>query len=149
MTDPKPARSHKKKSEIPVYLTEGRVSFCRAAMEAPCRICVNLIQVDSPAVWIRGPRKKWSAMLHRECYDELVLAEPLLHPTAPVPKLIADGHDAGKVAPSLGLKDTYTTQLSRLVRDTKISFEWLSDKRPRRGWRRRFLNGLRPPVREE
>lgn len=56
-----------------ILTPDAKVSFCAAAMEAPCQICGKDIAVEVPSAWVRklGPDKKASAMLHKECYDKL------------------------------------------------------------------------------
>lgn len=56
-----------------VITPEAQVSFCAAAMEAPCQYCGKDILVGTPSAWVRklGADKKTSAMLHRDCYNKL------------------------------------------------------------------------------
>ena len=60
-----------------VITSDAKTSFCAAAMEAPCQYCGKDIKVGTQSAWVRklGPDKKSSAMLHKECYDELVGAK--------------------------------------------------------------------------
>jgi hypothetical protein len=131
------------------------VSFCAAALEAPCQQCGKPILLGTPSAWVRklGPNKKASAMLHRECYDKLPGAAPApVFPSVTFSRLAKNttgcrcrcGQEilAGDLLVWIQYSAEGRDMLHQACYDKLIQKPAVPQKPRWMGWRRRLLNSL-------